>query len=69
MADNLREGLVLSIRTVAHLTERIGIIVVALVKRVVCNLPTIPSRYICAHSFSRLASEASGLCAGMARIS
>ena len=40
MADNLREGLVLSIRTVAHLTERIGIIVVALVKRVVGLQPS-----------------------------
>ena len=69
MADNLREGLVLSIRTVAHLTERIGIIVVALVKRVVGLQPShYPQQHTCA-PFSRLASEASGLCTGMARIS
>ena len=35
-----REGLVLSIRVVPHLTERIDIIVVALVKRVVALQPS-----------------------------
>ena len=55
---------------VAHLTERIGIIVVALVKRVVGLQPShYPQQAHLRTLLFTLASEASGLCTGMARIS